>query len=155
MSYRDEFPSCPACPGKLEVDGARLRCGACKGVLVPVAQVEQMLHDMAPDDLRTLDARITARFADAPRSCPRCGTPLRPMELETISVDRCDQHGLWFDTDHLAWMLEVAGRDHAARNASARPQLDEVSWAPSRGGLPSPPARPLWKRMWERFWGRG
>jgi Zn-finger nucleic acid-binding protein len=145
--FRDDFSGCPACSGKLDPVGVRLRCGQCEGLLVPSAQLAEMLQSTSPDDARGLDERLEAR-AGTPRNCPRCKVAMEPVLLDKIEVDRCLEHGVWFDKHELAWVLELDGRAFGERNISVarnRHRPDE----PNRADVPTPPPN---EKPWWKFW---
>ena len=42
----------------------------------------------------------------SPIECPKCGSPLTPRTIETVSVDQCTQcQGIWFDEKELEAVL--------------------------------------------------
>jgi hypothetical protein len=113
--YRDpELWSCPACGSSLRPYGKRLCCDACGGIM------------LTPDDLlRAIHAhtRTRARLRlvvgdDGARRCPRCQAQMAVCHLEatleghepelTPELDRCVEHGVWFDVDELATIFEAA-----------------------------------------------
>jgi Zn-finger nucleic acid-binding protein len=116
MAYRDERPMCPSCQSALVSFGSRHACEQCKGVLVPAADVQEMLLAMTPTDLRLLDERMEPGGADPDRGCPTCTAKMTQYVLEGVTIDRCIKHGIWFDGKELATVLERDGmRGLAAR----------------------------------------
>lgn len=127
MAYRDDRATCPACATALEAAGTRMTCSKCRGVLVPAAELDDMLHSMSPDDARGLDERLTAG-TEAPRPCPRCAVPMDAVVLERVPVDRCQAHGIWFDGKELERVLERDGVHFADRQWDPR-RLDEAGYS--------------------------
>lgn len=77
-------------------------CKHCDGVFVETAAFEAMVIEMthAPYALPPISGAV------GPRECPACE---RPMAVEAIGpaiVDRCAQHGIWFDESELAQALQ-------------------------------------------------
>ena len=92
----------------------RLCCDACTGIFIAVDDLRSALNDHA-------SGVGTLAFRDAgvgKRACPRCRAPMTTCRLvatfDTDSalpapeLDRCVAHGVWFDVDELANVLEAA-----------------------------------------------
>ncbi len=87
-----------------EARGVTLRaCGRCGGVWLDAVAAA-----------RVLAALVDAPLADAPRggglACVECG---RVMEVRTpggagVEIDRCPDHGVWFDRRELELLVELA-----------------------------------------------
>jgi Zn-finger nucleic acid-binding protein len=150
---RDDFPDCPACDGKLEPAAARLRCGACDGVLIPIDQLVDMLHVTAPDDARPLAERLTSREG-ARRACPRCRSAMQPAALEDIPLDWCAEHGVWFDAHELAWVLELDSLAYGRRHHRPHNGRGGQPAPPDRVGIPAPPRRRGWLGALIALWRR-
>jgi Zn-finger nucleic acid-binding protein len=118
-AHRDQLAACPSCGTGLDPQGARMICSACGGALVPDAQLEAMMNEMSPDDERPLERRLLPGAA-APRSCPRCTTAMTPHEMYGVTIDRCSAHGVWFDGEELATVLNENGQAYAARQFADR-----------------------------------
>jgi Zn-finger nucleic acid-binding protein len=115
VAHRDEFAICPSCRAGLDGRGTRLVCGTCKGGLVTNAELETMMNEMSPDDQRPLEQRLLPGSA-APRPCPRCGTSMVPHTIYEVTIDRCPEHGVWFDGEELGRVLHANGEAYAERN---------------------------------------
>jgi hypothetical protein len=79
-------------------------CEHCDGVFVETAAFEAMVVEIAG----TAYSLPPVSGAPGKRGCPACD---RPMAIELIgvtTVDRCAQHGIWFDQSELAEALENA-----------------------------------------------
>lgn len=107
-AYADRTLGCPVCPGReLRFLGDRYACEQCAGIFVENAAVTALVNEIAPS-LWELPA---PSGTPGPRACPVCRELLIVEELETVAIDRCGAHGVWFDPTELASMLE-----HASRN---------------------------------------
>jgi Zn-finger nucleic acid-binding protein len=63
-----------------------------------------------------------------PLQCPKCKSPMDPVQIANTQVDRCTScHGLWFD----------ALEDQDIRGTEGAETLD----APASGPVPAPPAK--------------
>jgi Zn-finger nucleic acid-binding protein len=104
-AYADRALGCPVCPGQeLRFLGDRYACEQCTGIFVENAAVMAMVNEIAPSYWELPEARGEA----GPRACPVCRELLVVEELETVAIDRCGVHGVWFDPAELATMLEHA-----------------------------------------------
>lgn len=107
-AYADRTLGCPACPGReLRFLGDRYACEQCAGIFVENAAVAALVNEISPAywELPAPSGK------PGPRACPVCRELLVVEELETVAIDRCGAHGVWFDPAELATMLE-----HASRN---------------------------------------
>ncbi len=93
--------SCPRCAVPTlvhaEHDGrTMLACTRCAGVWLDDTDAQGLL---AP--LTDLHDR-TAAYPPVP--CPRCGEgmPAQYSAMANVEVDRCEEHGVWFDRDEVA-----------------------------------------------------
>lgn len=104
-TFRDEFAGCPRCGKPLDPGAERTNCESCRGVLIADKYILQVVIDTInqPLDALPLDDR-TAREPNL--ICPGCRNPMAPHSLYGIAVDRCETHGLWFDGDELAQMMQ-------------------------------------------------
>jgi Zn-finger nucleic acid-binding protein len=106
-AYRDSRRLCPHCTEDvaLSPNGPKLECQRCQGVFVPTADLADMIATM------TDRPPPTAKHADLPRNrrCPVCSVVMTETSLWTVPVERCDEHGTWFDWKELALALEYAG----------------------------------------------
>lgn len=104
---------CPACSQALvvveresiEVDW----CPRCRGIWFDAGELELLAEkagrDLAPGALgQVADAAVRERR----RRCPRCRRKMTKMELPgdgPVIVDRCAEHGIWFDAGELGSMM--------------------------------------------------
>jgi Zn-finger nucleic acid-binding protein len=77
------------------------RCEPCGGAFVDSATLERMWREIArADEEMLLEPR---GLRDRP--CPACRRPMDPVELWVIPLDRCREHGVWFDRHELEAVL--------------------------------------------------
>jgi Zn-finger nucleic acid-binding protein len=112
---RDEFLECPRCQRALEVAGDRVKCAGCKGQLVTEPELQQLIAGMLTKLNQDLRAPAPLPFEpcepradDAAVTCPRCATVMTRRTLYTMAVDRCPEHGVWFDGTELERALTKA-----------------------------------------------
>jgi Zn-finger nucleic acid-binding protein len=103
--YRDQRLACPACTTtELRFFGDRYACAQCNGTFVQNAALEAMVMDMSgqPWDLPL------ASGSEGTRACPVCTRAMLVDTLERVPIDRCAEHGVWFDPNELTVTLENA-----------------------------------------------
>ena len=105
--YRDSFTSCPVCPNQaLAHRGTVLDCRSCSGTWVP----EPILHEMTAY-MKGLWDNSGASFVKNPRKkeqtrgCPECRRGMIQIAIEGVAVERCRDHGVWFDREELQTAL--------------------------------------------------
>ncbi len=150
MTFRDDQPLCPCCDDRALSPQAdhetRLRCDGCKGMLVPTAEVEDMIRHLIQEPW-AFEAEACSDGVSV-RTCPRCAAKMQPLRLFSISIDHCAHHGVWFDRQELAMVLEAASGIDPLKVESG-PQYAEMSplaklktWFASRHKGPGAPRRP-------------
>ncbi len=79
-------------------------CEYCDGVFVETAAFEAMVEEMAhaPYHLPPPSG------SPGPRECPACERAMLVELIGSTPVDRCPQHGIWFDESELAEALQSA-----------------------------------------------
>jgi Zn-finger nucleic acid-binding protein len=114
--YRDSQLACPACAAGLRRFRDRLCCDACSGIMLGVADLETAIRE-----LTAVSAEL-GFTQDTPgsRVCPCCQSTMVRCRLDVRlmgerpalrpELDRCDGHGVWFDAEELAKILEVLRR---------------------------------------------
>jgi Zn-finger nucleic acid-binding protein len=128
-----EPPACPACGAALREFHGRLCCDACGGVLMDTADLTASITDYlqqqiaAPPEVRFVDVKA------AKRTCPLCKTPMTSCHLAADfehkhakthpTLDRCANHGVWFDANELAEVLEAL---HHAAELPAHASLRQI-----------------------------
>lgn len=111
MVYRDILVPCLSCRAPLVSDGAvdegdRLACMSCGGRLVAYA----LLGKTHPRLVELFGQRPAPR-PQRPRECPRCNDGMRQLELFGVTVDLCDVHGAWFDSQEAETLARRAEED--------------------------------------------
>jgi Zn-finger nucleic acid-binding protein len=112
MVYRG-VRGCPHCGGPFDRVTTRSysyeRCQRCKGLWVSSDVVGAMAHAMVPGT-RLSFTQVRRRTS---RPCPDCGSPMQAAVLFHIPIDRCAEkkHGVFFDKDELAQVLERVGSE--------------------------------------------
>jgi Zn-finger nucleic acid-binding protein len=101
--------ACPECKQPLALVGRLWPCERCAGVFVENAPFEAMVAEIAgePWVLPAPGAQLGSR------ACPACAMPMRVESFQGAEIDRCAQHGIWFDDAELAEVLAKAGTDEA------------------------------------------
>lgn len=84
--------------------------------------VTEMMTQIAPDDPRPVAQRLVARTGEQ-RQCPHCATMMDLHELAGVVIDRCPEHGIWFDPGELMTALHANASDYAQRNPSPHQAL--------------------------------
>lgn len=108
-------------------------CMRCTGLFVEHAVVEHITRrkaDQAGLRLRAISAAPTEPETTAYLSCPRCAKHMTRRsfaERSGVILDYCAEHGVWFDRDELARVLEfidagglMQAEERARRAASMR-----------------------------------
>jgi len=116
---RDRRLPCPnaACEGQaLRFEVSRWACDRCDGVFVENAALEALAGEMTsqPWQLPPISG------GPGERRCPACASPLVVEPLEGETVDRCAEHGVWFDPAELEGALQHA--------AGVEPATERRSW---------------------------
>jgi Zn-finger nucleic acid-binding protein len=146
--YRDaQTLACPACSAALREFNGRLCCDACGGVMLPLADLTAAIAD-------DVGAQPVLGFIDHgkwTRKCPRCGEIMHASRLTAAvgelheklkpQLDRCLVHGVWFDNEELAKVLELVHKDLLPRGYPSLLDFAEAlgssrygpsDWAPKR-----------------------
>ncbi len=147
--YRDPDRPCPACDQPLRLYQTRLVCDACHGIMCTLEDLAAAIYDLTS---------LTPQFAwkhEQPglRTCPQCHAVMTRckiiIELDGARehpkplLERCPTHGVWFDHDQLAMVIEkVATKGFGgAIGRTAKPRegspIDPGNWKltfKNRGG---------------------
>lgn len=115
---RDKIDACASCGSDLEARGNRLVCAQCNGTLVGNDTVMAMIRELAPDDDRPLAQRFGKPHDGTPRPCPRCAAMMKTVSLNSVPLDQCGEHGIWFDVSELVKVLEANGAAYTERAGS-------------------------------------
>lgn len=98
--------NCPVDASALEEAGKTLRCTTCEGAWIAEEALVAILEQRASN----LVSLAWAPREDKPRPCAVCSTPMQTVDLGSVQLDRCAQHGVWFDANELTSLLRQAKR---------------------------------------------
>jgi Zn-finger nucleic acid-binding protein len=119
---------CPRCVDldlvAVQVGGNRVgECMRCTGLFVEHAVLEHITRrteETAGLRLRPLPAPSTEPEKTAYLPCPKCRTHMNRRgfaDHSGVIIDYCNEHGVWFDRDELARVLEFVDAGGLLRNA--------------------------------------
>ena len=97
---------CPVDQTPLELAGRTLRCTTCEGAWIAEDALVAILEQRAS----TLVDLPWAPREDQPRPCAICTQPMQTVNLGSVALDRCTQHGVWFDANELTTLLREVKR---------------------------------------------
>ncbi len=113
---------CPTCKAPLvvveresiEVDW----CPECHGVWFDAGELELLAAKAGKNLEPGMIGRSAGKVEEARRRCPRCRHKMEkaaPSDDDTLLLDRCKAHGLWFDAGELgSLMRRLEGQSDAA-----------------------------------------
>lgn len=102
--YRDANNLCPRCGTVLVRAGAARGCDGCRGVWLPVANLQEMANSMRSPPQPVYLGNVVENRPSIP--CPDCTDPMSPILTLGISLDMCTKnHGVWFDANELSTLL--------------------------------------------------
>jgi ribosomal protein S27AE len=97
-AHKDRRLGCPACRDRvLGYHGDRWTCEGCGGGFVENAALVAMIEEMANGPWALPDASGTP----GERPCPICSAAMVVEPFEGVTIDRCSEHGVWFDDSEL------------------------------------------------------
>jgi Zn-finger nucleic acid-binding protein len=111
MTTMAESPSCPSCQSALRQAGFTERCDRCEGAWIHEDALVGMLQEKTSAMVvLTWQPREPAAGVapEPPRPCAVCGKSMQPVSLGGVALDRCIEHGVWFDARELAEVLRHA-----------------------------------------------
>jgi Zn-finger nucleic acid-binding protein len=98
--------ACPVCDGSaLALEADRWTCARCSGAFVENAALVAMVTEMT----RGPWEMPPPHGPEGTRACPVCTLAMQVEELEHTTIDRCPEHGVWFDPKELGDALHHAG----------------------------------------------
>jgi Zn-finger nucleic acid-binding protein len=99
---------CPGCGEVLDTAGRTDRCPACDGAWVNEDALVGMLQERTSALIFLPWQPRAADSSDKERKCAACSKPMQWVNLGSVKLDRCAEHGVWFDRDELAALLAQA-----------------------------------------------
>ena len=105
MTAMEQTLTCPGCGKTLDQAGRTDRCPSCDGAWIHEDVLVGMLQE------RTSALVVLPwhpRDKDQERACAVCKTPMQTVNLGSVALDRCAEHGVWFDAHELAALLHEA-----------------------------------------------
>jgi Zn-finger nucleic acid-binding protein len=117
-AFRHRDLACPVCESDLALNIDRWTCAHCAGTFVENFSLEAMVSEMksAPWQLPATSGERGAL------PCPVCTDPMHVETLERVSIDRCGEHGVWFDP------LALGAALHHASPIHERPSSGVAAW---------------------------
>ncbi|CAN5700138.1 hypothetical protein BH11MYX1_BH11MYX1_07140 [soil metagenome] len=106
--YRDEYECCRRDRTELTEAGAVRACTQCHGQWATLASLVEMARVMTVPNEPRLEFERDAR---TPIACPSCSNAMGTWKYHQIELDRCAQHGIWFDRDELEGVLRAVFED--------------------------------------------
>jgi Zn-finger nucleic acid-binding protein len=114
-----ESLNCPSCQIELTAAGRTERCAKCDGAWIHEDVLVGMLQETASAMVFLPWMPRDAPEREQARSCAVCARPMQPVSLGAVALDRCVEHGVWFDATELAAVISHAKEFKA--NPSKRP----------------------------------
>jgi Zn-finger nucleic acid-binding protein len=114
-----ESLNCPSCQIELIAAGRTERCAKCDGAWIHEDVLVGMMQETASAMVFLPWMPRDAAEREQARPCAVCARPMQPVSLGAVALDRCVEHGVWFDATELAAVLKHAKEFKA--NPSKRP----------------------------------
>ncbi len=119
--------TCPKDGGGLVEAGQTHRCETCDGAWITEETLLAMVEQRTSTALGAL--MWTDRAEDQARPCAACKKPMQMVDLGSVQLDRCTEHGVWFDANELTMLLRQSKRLKTA------PPVDDGGGADATHGL--------------------
>jgi Zn-finger nucleic acid-binding protein len=103
-AFRHRHLACPVCEGSLTLVINQWACAHCAGTFVENHSLEAMVSEMKSSPWQLSAVRGEAGAL----SCPVCADAMHVESFERVSIDRCGEHGVWFDPHVLSTALHQA-----------------------------------------------
>jgi Zn-finger nucleic acid-binding protein len=100
--------NCPSCQIALTEAGRTERCARCDGAWIHEDVLVGMLQETASAMVLLPWMPRAVPEGEPARPCAVCAKPMQPVSLGTVALDRCAEHGVWFDATELAAVLKHA-----------------------------------------------
>jgi Zn-finger nucleic acid-binding protein len=101
---------CPRCPSSTLGEGPLHTCPRCEGVWIAEESLEEHVGKVPPPGTYSCELS-KARFG---LRCAVCRVPMLPINLVREPIDRCKEHGIWFDKHELRAVIERIDRNISA-----------------------------------------
>lgn len=148
--YRDPELTCPACAKPLHTFRERLICDACDGIMLTLPDLAGAIFDMT-----SIEPTFEwAHEEPGQRACPHCKLAMtkcklvihleQEVERPKPELDRCNLHGLWFDHEELAKVIEKVATKGYGGGIGRKAKMHD---GPAKDGT--------WSAMFPKFGGRG
>lgn len=98
-------PICPVCNTELSQAGFTERCPKCTGAWIHEDALVGMMQERTS---AMVFLPWHDRAQDQERRCAVCRKPMQAVSLGTVALDRCPDHGVWFDPEELASLMKQA-----------------------------------------------
>jgi Zn-finger nucleic acid-binding protein len=99
--------TCPKDGGPLVEAGGTHRCKTCDGAWIPEATLVGILEQRTA---ALVALSWSPRETDQARPCAECKQPMQMVNLGNVELDRCADHGVWFDANELTMLLRQSKR---------------------------------------------
>ncbi len=110
--YRSAPHPCPSCKTTLRDFHKRLVCDACDGMFLALDDLNEQIRQLTG----VIPSLAFHDEAPGQRACPHCTGLMSTLRLEVAIdtehvkpkpvLDRCAQHGIWFDGEELAAVFQ-------------------------------------------------
>ncbi len=98
---------CPKDGASLVEAGGTHRCKTCDGAWIPEATLVGILEQR---NATLVELAWAPREADKARPCAECKQAMQMVNLGNVELDRCAEHGVWFDANELTMLLRQSKR---------------------------------------------
>jgi Zn-finger nucleic acid-binding protein len=145
---------CPVCKTALRDFHGRLVCDACSGMMLATDDLGRAIEEESGG------IEPTIHFIDhgrGDRSCPRCTVVMLPCRLDIAisnrhpkletKLDRCPEHGVWFDANELASVFTLLRRATEPPSHATLFEILETYFA--NWGHVAVPRKPWLKGPWQ------
>ena len=167
---------CPVCGVTLQVapsgggaggggGGVLLACSRCAGVWLDITILEQLAAEreaamLARYRQQLHDARARELTVLRKLNCPRCAAGMMRFEYggtSCIHIDACREHGIWFDRDELARVMQFVRSNegnpqHDLRAGSPRPSRSSQQCGRRTGDDGGGSSWSDWIDAWDVLW---
>ena len=97
--------TCPVCKSPLQRAGYTERCESCNGAWIHEDALVGMMQERTS---AMVFLPWQPRDRDQDRPCAVCAKSMQCVSLGSVALDRCPEHGVWFDAEELASLMKQA-----------------------------------------------